>query len=249
MAKNSLNFESEFWKERAKKYNELEWANNKKYLEVFIKSGGFQKNDIVLDVGTGTGIIAHTVSPIVKEVIGLDKSQDMLEHSNWDGNKYFIKRDILNPIFKDETFDKITARQVFHHILYSTQKAMDECYRLLKGGGKMILSEGVPPDAKVKEDYIRIFELKEKRLTFLEKDLEVMMKKSGFKNIRTKTFILENMSIKNWLGKSGLPKEIQNQIFNLHINSTGHFKRVYNLKRTKYDCLVNFKMAILVGEK
>ncbi|OGZ18337.1 MAG: hypothetical protein A2Z68_00355 [Candidatus Nealsonbacteria bacterium RBG_13_38_11] len=249
MAENSSNFESEFWRKRAKKYNELKWTNNKKYLEAFIKAGDFQKNDVVLDVGTGTGIIAHAISPLVREVIGLDKSQDMLEHSNWNGNKYFIKRDILGSIFRDETFDKITARQVFHHIIYNTQKAMDECYRLLKGSGKMILSDGIPPNEKVKGDYIRIFELKEKRLTFLEKDLEDLMKKSGFKNIKTKTVILENMSVRNWLEKSGLPKEIQNRIFNLHTNSTDYFKRVYNLKRTKDDCLIDFKMAILVGEK
>lgn len=240
---------SGFWKKRAKKYNELDWANNKNYLDEFIKVGSFKKSDMVLDVGTGTGIISHALSPLIKVVIGLDKSQDMLEKSNWYGNMYFIKRDILNPLFKDEVFDKITARQVFHHILQDTQKAMDECYRLLKRGGKMILSEGVPPDEKVKKDYITIFKLKEKRLTFLAKDLERLMKKSGFRNIKTSTVILERMSVKNWIGKSGLPEKIQDQIFNLHINSTDYFKKVYNLKRTKKDCLINFKMAILVGEK
>jgi len=240
---------SEFWKKRAKKYNELDWANNRKYLDEFIKVGNFKKSDMVLDVGAGTGIISHALSPLVKAVIGLDKSQDMLEKSNWHGNMYFIKRDILSPLFKDEVFDKITARQVFHHILYDTQKAMDECHQLLKRGGKMILSEGVPPDEKVKKDYIKIFKLKEKRLTFLEKDLERLMKKSGFRNIKTSIVILERMSVKNWIEKSGLPKKIQDQIFNLHINSTDYFKKVYNLKRTQKDCLVDFKMAILVGEK
>jgi len=149
-----LNYDSAFWRKRAEHYNELDWANNQLYLDAFVKMGKFSKTDVVLDVGTGTGIIAHTISPLVKQVIGLDKSQAMLEHSNWYGNMYFIKRNILNPIFADCVFDKVTARQIFHHILKGTQKAMDECYRMLKPGGLMVFSEGIPPSEKVKGDYI-----------------------------------------------------------------------------------------------
>lgn len=63
---------------------------NQLNVDSFVKAGNFKKIDIVLDVGTGTGVIAHSVSPLVKEIIGLDKSQDMLKHSNWYGNMYFI---------------------------------------------------------------------------------------------------------------------------------------------------------------
>ena len=176
-----VDYNSDFWKMRSQHYNELEWANNTYYLDTFVKAGNFRRSDVVLDIGTGTGIIVHAVSPLVKEVIGLDKSQDMLEHSNWFGNMYFIKRDIRNPIFENEGFDKITCRLVFHHILRFRQKAMDECYRMLKRGGAMILSEGVPPTNRVKKDYTAIFRLKENRVTFYEEDLVALMKKSFFK--------------------------------------------------------------------
>ena len=89
-----INYNGAFWKMRSRHYNDLEWANHHLYLDAFIESGHFKKNEIILDVGTGTGIIAHAVSPFVKQVVGLDKSQDMLEHSNWCGNMYFIKRNI-----------------------------------------------------------------------------------------------------------------------------------------------------------
>src|SRR3989338_4681192 len=162
--------QEQFWKIRSKGYNNLKWVNEPSYIGAFIASTDFNKKDLILDVGTGTGVIAHALAPLVKEVIGLDISQDMLEHGNWQGNKYFIKRDIRDPIFYDNVFDKVTARLVFHHILESTQKAMDECYRTLRIGGKMVLSEGIPPKPELKEDYKRIFEVKEKRLTFLEED-------------------------------------------------------------------------------
>ena len=247
--KREIDYDRAFWKMRSSRYNDLEWANHRFYLEAFVKAGGFKNSDIVLDVGTGTGIVAHAVSPFVKEVIGLDKSQDMLEHSNWYGNMYFLRRDIRKPLFADGVFDKVTCRQVFHHILNSRQKAMDECYRVLKKGGLMVLSEGVPPTRKVKKDYIKIFRLKEKRVTFMEEDLMDLMKKSGFKEIKCEIIYLKKMSVKNWLVNSGLKKSVQEKIFLLHKDATSHFKRDYNMIETANDCLIDMKMAIVVGKK
>jgi ubiquinone/menaquinone biosynthesis C-methylase UbiE len=249
MNSRGINYNSDFWKKRSEHYNELEWANHRLYLDAFIKAGNFKKTDVVLDVGTGTGIIAHAVAPFVKEVIGLDKSQHMLEHSNWYGNMYFIKRNILNPIFKDEVFDKVTVRQVFHHILRGTQAAMSECYRVLKRGGLIVFSEGVPPSPEVKQDYIEIFKLKEKRLTFMEEDLVALMEKAGFKSIKTNIVWLRRMSIRNWLGNSGLPPPIQDRIFELHVDAKDYFKRAYNMVEAEGDCLIDMKMVILRGEK
>lgn len=212
-----------FWKIRSEKYNELEWVKESSYIDTFVSSGDFNKNDLVLDVGTGTGVIAHALSPLVDEVIGLDISQDMLEHSNWKDNKYFIKRDVREPIFHENVFDKVTARMVLHHILEGTQKAMDECYRVLKKGGKMLLAEGVPPTSEVKQDYINIFRLKEQRLTFMEEDLAILMENSGLINIKIVIHIMNNFSVKNWMENSGLPKDIQNEIFEMHINGSNVF--------------------------
>lgn len=249
MTASKIDYNSDFWRKRAERYNQLEWANHSLYLDAFVRAGEFKKTDVVLDVGTGTGIIAHATSPLVKQVIGLDKSQDMLEHSNWDGNLYFIKRNILNPIFKDEVFDKVTARQVFHHILRGTQPAMNYCYRVLKKGGLMVFSEGIPPSPEVKQDYIQIFKLKEKRLTFMEEDLITLMERARFKNIQVNIVWLREMSVRNWLANSGLPQSTQDRIFELHVTAGDYFKKAYNMVEAEGDCLIDMKMVILVGEK
>ena len=238
-----------FWKIRSERYNNLKWVNEPSYIKAFISSTDFSKSDVVLDVGTGTGVVAHALAPFVEEVIGLDISQDMLKHSNWKGNKYFIKRDIRDPIFYDNVFDKVTARLVFHHIIRNTQKAMDECYRVLKNGGKMVLSEGIPPTPEIKMDYMKIFELKEERLAFLREDLVNMMRKSGFKSIKIIPYIMKNFSVKNWLENSGLPQEKQDKIFEMHITGSDVFKKAYNMKISNSDCLIDVKYLILVGEK
>ena len=244
-----MNDQEQFWKIRSEKYNNLKWVTNQPYIEAFISSANFNKNDLVLDVGTGTGVIAHALAPLVKEIIGLDISQDMLEHSNWKNNKYFIKRDIRKSIFSKNVFDKITARMVFHHIIEDTQKAMDECYKVLKEGGKMIISEGIPPNPDLKEEYNEIFKLKEERLVFLEEDLVELMKKSGFRNIKVITHIMENFSVKNWLENGCLSKEKQDRIFEMHVTASDLFKKSYNMKIVNGDCLIDVKNLILVGEK
>ena len=239
-----------FWKTRSEHYNELDWVNDSSYINEIISSGDFNKNDLVLDVGTGTGVIAHSLSPLVKKVIGIDISQDMLNHSKWkNSNKYFLNQDIRDPFFNEGLYDKITARMVFHHVIDKTQDAMDECYRIGKKGGKMILIEGVPIVPEVKEEYAEMFKLKEERLTFLEEDLTTLMKNSGYKNIKVQPYVMENFSVKNWLEKSGLGMEKINKIFDLHINGSDEFKKAHNMKIVEGDCLIDTKNLIVIGEK
>lgn len=238
-----------FWRVRSKDYNNLNWVKDDSYIKAIINALQPDPEDIILDMGTGTGIIAHALSPIVKEVIGLDKSQDMLEHSNWKDNKYFIKRDIRNPIFHENVFDKITARMVFHHIIEGTDKAVKECYRILRKGGKMLVAEGIPPDDKLIEDYKKIFELKEKRIVFTETSLRNLMEAAGFKNVKSTYYISKNFSLNNWLSNSGLSEEIQTKIKDLHLNASEFFKKCYNLKEVGGDCIIETKNLILIGEK
>ena len=238
-----------FWINRAKKYDSLNGLNDLKYIEAFISSTDFSKNDVVLDVGTGTGIIANALAPLVKEVIGIDSSQDMLKCNDWRCNVSFVKRDIREPLLCEEFFDKVTARLVFHHIIDKTQKAMDECYRVLKNWGKMVLSEAVPPCPEIRDEYAEIFKVKEERLVFLEEDLVDLMRKSMFKNISVLSYVTPNFSVKNWLKNSGLTQKKQNKIFMMHIKGSESFKQSYNMKLQNDDCLIDVKYLILVGKK
>ncbi len=241
--------DAQCWDRRAKTFGRLEWARHQSYLRTFLRLGAFRRHHLVLDVGTGTAIVAKAVSPCVSQVIGIDISQRMLDQTRWEGNMRCVRADIRRPLFAEGAFDRVTARMVFHHIMRDTQRAMDECRRILRPGGRMVLSEGVPPCAEVRNDFVRIFRLKERRLTFLGPDLEEMMRRAGFRQVRSHEVILRRMSVRNWLRNGNLTEAVQEKIYALHANSSETFQRAYRLVRRGNDCLIDFRMLILVGTK
>ena len=240
-----------FWKQRAKNYEKLEWAIKGGYLHAFLDAGDFKPEDHVLDIGTGTGIIAHTVAPFVNRVMGIDISKSMLSSAfkHRTQNEEFLHMDAAKLKFNRDAFTKITARMVFHHITSDTQKAMNECYRVLMRGGKMIFSEGVPPSEKVKPFYVEMFKFKEERLTFMDYDLIALMRDAGFVNIEEIVYWSRKSSIRNWLSNSGLSPKIQESIFRMHIELHEEGKRDYNMIIENNDCFIDMKFMILIGEK
>lgn len=245
--------EGNFWRMRSRGYARLQWARNKGYLGFFMRKGKFRPTDHVLDVGTGTGIIAHAVAPYVNTVTAIDISRPMLKQARAHAhpNEKFRPGDVRDLPFRDGKFDKITARMVFHHVTHQNHRAIRECHRVLKEGGTMILSEGIPPTRRVKDFYVKIFKLKEKRITFYKEDLVLLMKAGNFCDIRVHTFWSRKMSVMNWLKCSGLPEKTQKKIFQLHLDLFPAGKRDYNMRITKNraDCFIDMKFLVLTGRK
>jgi len=242
--------DSNYWKLRAKRYNKLEWVNSQDFMTAIISAGKFKLSDWVLDVGTGTGVVAYAVAPLVKYVTAIDSSPDMMDKINHRPVNIMYKVcDATNIQWKEETFDKVVARYVFHHILKDTRKAMDECYRVLKLGGLMVFAEGVPPSERTKQDFINIFRFKEDRLTFTSFDMMHLMRESRFKKLSLRVLKLKKMSIKNWLESSDLNMDTQARIYAMHVDSPQYFKDDYNMVITEDDCLIDMTVAIVVGVK
>ena len=70
---------------RANRYDKLFWAKDDGYLEAIVEIADFKKEDLILDVGTGTGIVAKKVQPLIREVFAIDISNAMLKKGAWEG--------------------------------------------------------------------------------------------------------------------------------------------------------------------
>jgi ubiquinone/menaquinone biosynthesis C-methylase UbiE len=102
-----------------------------------------QKGEQVLDVGTGTGLVAHLVAPRVSpgSVIGIDLSDNMLAlaRSKKSKNVQFLGMAAERLVFKPETFDLVTMGETLAYVGDPTD-ALAEAHRVLRLGGRLAVS-------------------------------------------------------------------------------------------------------------
>lgn len=243
------------WEKRAGAYDMLQWANHNLYFETLLEELRLTGEEIVLDVGTGTGKVARCVLPYCRKVVGVDLSMEMLAiaHAHLDlqsGAKLALQQASIDHLpFSDGCFDVVVARMVFHHLNGNLRAGVNECFRVLREGGRIVIGEGVPPNYRLKEDFIEIFAWKEARHTFLEQDIMNLLADAGFQRINIRTFFLNGISINNWLEDAGLPEEHVEKILELHRNASPYFKKAYRLEEVNGEILIDMKQAIVVAEK
>lgn len=99
----------------------------------------------ILDVGTGTGVIASLLAELGHKVMGVDIAEDMLRQAREKAarmglNLEFQLGDAEKPGFKEASFDAVISRHVVW-TLPNPEKAMAEWKRLLKPGGQLVIMD------------------------------------------------------------------------------------------------------------
>lgn len=101
------------------------------------------KGEQVLDVGTGTGLVAHLIAPRVKPglLFGIDLSDHMLAiaRKKKDANVQFLGMAAEHLVFRPATFDLVTMGEVLTYVA-DPAAALDEAHRVLRHGGRLALS-------------------------------------------------------------------------------------------------------------
>src|SRR6185437_14474976 len=105
----------------------------------------------LLDFGCGKGIIFHEIAKMNPraEMIGVDVSNEALQSvkKKFPQQKFYKIEDGGRLPFRSNYFDFILASDVLEHV-YDTENAFAELARVLKPGGKILIS--VPYNGKIK---------------------------------------------------------------------------------------------------
>ncbi len=146
------NFIKEFWDNQAIRHEQshcASWGDNFAIdLEIKNIAKNLKAGDLVLDVGCANGYATfQQASNLDIKITGVDFSKwmiDQAEKSIFDKDKVkFIVADVRELPFKNETFDvTYTTRTLINLPNWNEQvKGIQECIRVTKKGGIIILSE------------------------------------------------------------------------------------------------------------
>lgn len=152
------------------------------------------KNDVVLDVGCGSGLQTLLLGLKVKKVIGVDIAEKSIEFDNkmmqYIGkriNAEFLCTHLEKHPFPNNYFDKVFSFSVIEHIP-NYYEVLEKVYSILKPGGELIFStdalEQINPQIKNKhqnDHWVQKY--------FTEGEMYNILKKIGFNEIKiTKLF-------------------------------------------------------------
>ncbi len=142
---------------------------------------GVKKGKIAADIGAGSGFISEGLIHKGLMVIAIDQSEAMLaemreKFSSAEGVEYRLGEAEKLPI-PDEAVDYAFANMYIHHVK-SPQKAITEMVRILKPGGKLVITDMDEHEFKfLKEEH------RDHWMGFKREDVRRWFEEAGLNNV------------------------------------------------------------------
>lgn len=108
--------------------------------------GDGEGEGLVLDLGCGTGVMIDTLAGRFRYVMGLDASLEMMSaidrspRLKCEEPIQLMAGDIEILPLRNEALDFVVCRSILHHA-NSEDRALEEAFRVLKPGGRMVIAE------------------------------------------------------------------------------------------------------------
>ncbi len=146
-----------YWESQGATHGSSHWAswgdNWMIALEIETIAKQINDGDAVIDIGCANGFSTFQQSKIhkLKSIVGVDFSENMITSAKSELSSFtptcpmqFTVGDVRNLEFESEAFDfAYTTRVIINLPTWSEQmQAIEECLRVVKKGGRLVLSEG-----------------------------------------------------------------------------------------------------------
>ena len=129
-----------FWDRTAKIYDHFMKKDHKAYKQMYSLIYPVVRHKQVLELATGTGLIAKHIVRSAEHIEATDASQETIEQAK-QGVKstklYFLVQDMFHLPYADQSFDVVIVSNALH-IVPEPERALAEIRRVLKEDGILI---------------------------------------------------------------------------------------------------------------
>ncbi|HXU44804.1 MAG TPA: class I SAM-dependent methyltransferase [Thermoanaerobaculia bacterium] len=135
----------------------LSFGSEHRYRRQALEQAGLRPGMKLLDVATGTGLMARAGAAILgdpRRVIGLDPNGSMLREAKKTGTAALVQGRAEDLPFPDASFDVLSMGYALRHVT-SLEVAFREYLRVLRPGGRVLLLEITSPRSRLVRGLIR----------------------------------------------------------------------------------------------
>ena len=129
-----------FWDKNAGRYDRFMRKDRAAYDEMYALIRPVVKGKTVLELATGTGLIAKNIVNAAAHIEASDTSAEMIREAkrrNQSAKLHFSVQDMFRLPYADESFDVVIVSNALH-IVPQPEKALAEIHRVLKDDGVLI---------------------------------------------------------------------------------------------------------------
>ena len=129
-----------FWDRNAGRYDRFMRKDRAAYEKMYGLIRPDVKGKTVLELATGTGLIAKNIVNAAAHIEASDTSAEMIreaKHRNHSAKLYFSVQDMFCLPYADKSFDVVIVSNALH-IVPQPEKALAEIHRVLKDDGVLI---------------------------------------------------------------------------------------------------------------
>ena len=130
----------DFWEKNAGRYDHFMRKDRAAYDEMYELIRPIVRHKTVLELATGTGLIAKHIVNAAAHIEATDASAEMIAEAKRDNRSaklYFSVQDMFCLPYAGESFDVVIVSNALH-IVPQPEKALQEIKRVLKDGGVLI---------------------------------------------------------------------------------------------------------------
>ena len=130
----------DFWDKNAGRYDRFMRKDRAAYDEMYELIRPIVRHKTVLELATGTGLIAKHIVNAAAHIEATDASAEMIAEAKRDNRSsklYFSVQDMFCLPYADKSFDAVIVSNALH-IVPQPEKALAEIRRVLKDGGVLV---------------------------------------------------------------------------------------------------------------